>query len=94
MLEIFLVSGRGVGVCLLTTFVRLAIRYFICTMFYNYTLKGRAKSQNYRSFTFITYLLLWDVLLLSTGLTGLVKRENSLVSTLGKKGNFLPATAC
>ena len=58
VLEILLVSGRGVGVCLLYTFVRIAIRYFISTMFYNYTLKGRARFENYRQFTFITYLLL------------------------------------
>ena len=57
VLEIMLVSARGVGVCLLYTFVRIAIRYFISTMFYNYTLKGRARSPNYRPFTFITYLL-------------------------------------
>ena len=57
VLEIMLVSARGVGVCLLYTFVRIAIRYFISTMFYNYTLKGRARSPNYRQFTFITYLL-------------------------------------
>ena len=57
VLEIMLVSARGVGVCLLYTFVRIAIRYFISTMFYNYTLKGRARPRNYRQFTFITYLL-------------------------------------
>ena len=43
LLEILIVSGRGVGVCLLYTFVRAAIRYFILEMFSKWPFKDCAR---------------------------------------------------
>ena len=49
LLEIFVVAGRGIGVCLLYTFVRIAIRYFIFKMFLKCSLKGWVRGKITRS---------------------------------------------
>ena len=45
ILEVFVVSGRGIGVCLLYTFVRTAIRYFISQMLHECSLKGSVSAR-------------------------------------------------
>ena len=45
LLEIVVVSGRGIGVCLVYTFVRTAIRYFIFQMLHNCSLKGTVSAR-------------------------------------------------